>query len=96
MNMETRYRIVGRTNSWIASRDANFKGKTEVVFKDDLSLKDAKNELLRMYNYDYGTFWNNWGMAIIQSKGNAWTASDGMRAYEFDSRTYKIEEYEIN
>lgn len=32
----------------------------------------------------------------IIGKTNSWIASDGMRAYEFDSRTYKIEEYETN
>ena len=97
--MVTRYRIIGITNSWIAQRDANFKGRTKVVFKDDLSLKEAQKELLRMYNHDNDTCYSNWGLAVIHSAkriDGAFTYSNGMRCYRYDSRDYMIEEYETN
>lgn len=92
--MATSYRIVGRTNGWIASRDVNFRGKCEVTFKEGLSLREAQKELLRMYNYDYHTCWSNWGLAVIHSNLHAWSGDDGIRTYEYDSRRYCIEEME--
>ena len=89
------YRIVGRTNGWIANRDANFRGKCEVTFKESLTLREAQKELLRMYNYDYDTCWSNWGLAVIHSNGNAWSGDDGIRRYEYDSRVYSIQEIEV-
>lgn len=93
--MATTYSIIGRTNGWIASRDANFRGKCEVIFKENLTLREAQEELLRMYNYDYDACWSNWGLAVIHSNGNAWSGSDGARRYEYDSRVYSIEEIEV-
>ena len=93
--MEKMYKITGRTNGWIASRDINFNGKCVIVIKENLTLREAKKELLRMYNYDYDTCWSNWGLAVIHSKFNAWSGSDGIRRYEYDSRVYAIEEIDI-
>lgn len=92
--MERIYKIVGRTNSWIANRDANFRGKCEVTFADKLTLREAQRELLRMYNYDYDTCWSNWGLAVIHGNGSAWSGADGNRSYEYDSRVYSIEKIE--
>lgn len=93
--METTYRIIGRTNGWIANRDVNFRGKTTIVIKENLTLREAQKELLSMYNYDYDTCWSNWGLAVIHSNGNAWSGPDGIRRYEYDSRVYAIEEIDI-
>lgn len=93
--MKQLYKIMGKTNSWIASRDVNFRGKCEVTFKENLTLREAQKELLRMYNYDYDTCWSNWGLAVIHSNGYAWSGDDGIRTYVYDSRAYNIEEIEV-
>lgn len=90
--MEQLYKVMGKTNGWIASRDVNFRGKCEVTFAKGLTLRKAQKELLAMYNNDYNTCWSNWGLAVIHSNGNAWSGSDGVRRYEHDSRVYWIEE----
>lgn len=93
------YRIIGKTNSYIANRDAKFRGKTEIVVEDRLSLKEAYSKLLSMYNEMYKDerpYAHNWGLAVIQSQSYAFgavpTFSDGTRRFEYDGRSYSIEE----
>lgn len=93
------YKIIGRTNGWIAQRDAIFKGKTEIVIEDGLSLREAQKMLLSMYNKDYESeraYCSNWGLAVIQSNrlGVGAYNTCGSRCYEYDSRVYTIEEDE--
>lgn len=45
-NMEKNYKIVGRTNGWIASRDIHFNGKTEITIESNLTLREAQKKLL--------------------------------------------------
>lgn len=87
------YRIIGKTNSYIAQRDGKFKGKCEIVIESGLTLREAQKELLSMFNNDYGTFYNNWGLVLCNS-GMAYSHSDGTRGYEYDSRYYEIDEVE--
>lgn len=89
--MKKRYRIVGKTNPYIAQRDIHFKGKTEITIANDLSLKEAQKKLLDFYNEDYDTFYPNWGLVARYGNGSR-TAKDGTRRYEYDSRYYIIEE----
>lgn len=92
------YKIIGKTNGWIAQRDSMFKGQTEIVLAENLSLSQAYQSLLDKYNELYSderSYAPNWGMAVIQSahKGGASaTRSDGTRSFEHDSRTFSIEE----
>lgn len=93
------YRIIGRTNSWIAQRDAMFKGRTSVDIVNGLTLREAQKKLLDMYNTDYSdnrVYCSNWGLAVIQSNRHGVGAynSCGTRHYEYDSRVYSIEEDE--
>ena len=87
------YKIIGMTNGYIASRDAKFGGKTEIVIAQGLSLKNAQEQLLAMFNNDFSAA--NWGMAVILTRGKvegaAPTYKDGTRSYEYDSRRYSIE-----
>lgn len=85
------YKIIGRTNGWIASRDINFNGKTEIVFERNLSLKEAQAALLCFFNDDYGTCFANWGLARINHPLVTSSHNDGTRSYEYDSRYYSIE-----
>lgn len=93
------YRIKGKTNGWIAQRDSLFKGKTEVVLADGLSLKEAQNKLIEFYREDYANeagMWvysNNWGLFRIHDN-RTWSYPDGTRGYEYDSRYFEIEEEE--
>lgn len=95
------YRIIATTNGYIANRDVMFKGKTEVILHRNMTLKEACQELLNMYNYyfyecDNRPYACNWGMAVIQSKNHTFgaraTYSDGTRSFDWDSRRFSIEE----
>ena len=98
--MEKTFKIIGRTNGWIAARDSQFKGKTKIVVADNLTLKEAQRKLLSMFNECYELGCSNWGMAVIASKERAEgaykTHDDGTRCFDYDSRTFSIEEEEIN
>ena len=96
--MEKKFKIVGRTNGWIAARDSQFKGKTEIDVEKNLTLKEAQRRLLSMFNECYELGCSNWGMAVIASKERAEgaykTHDDGTRCFDYDSRTFSIEEEE--
>ena len=98
--MEKTFKIIGRTNGWIAARDSQFKGKTEIDVEKNLTLKEAQRKLLSMFNECYELGCSNWGMAVIASKERAEgaykTHDDGTRCFDYDSRTFSIEEEEIN
>lgn len=96
--MEKTFKIIGRTNGWIAARDSQFKGKTEIVIADNLTLKEARRRLLSMFNECYELGCSNWGMAVIASKERAEgaykTHEDGTHSFDYDSRSFSIEEEE--
>ena len=52
MKEEKKYQIAGTTNGWIAQRDLKFNGKTRIIIEKDLTLKEAYNKLLDMFNND--------------------------------------------
>lgn len=88
------YKIIARTNGWIASRDSSFKGKTEITLQQGLNLSDARKELLRFFCQDYEVYFPNWGVAMNSKLGRDYAnrRSDGTYSYEWDSRYYSIEE----
>ena len=94
--MEKTFKIIGRTNGWIAARDSQFKGKTEIVIADNLTLKEARRRLLSMFNECYELGCSNWGAAVMARKNRAEgaykTHEDGTRSFDYDSRTFSIEE----
>ena len=92
--MSTTYRIIGKTNGWIAQRDSAFNGKCEVVFEKGLSLNQAKSKLLNWFNNDYELACPNMGSAMNSKAGRNYMCrySDGTYSYEYDSRKYYIEE----
>ena len=85
------YRIIGRTNPYIAQRDVMFGGKTRIVIEKGLSLKEAQKKILDFFNEDYETYYKNWGLVRCNSDF-AYSNSDGTRGYEYDSRYFEIEE----
>lgn len=101
MNKKKTYKIVAKTNGWIASRDPmfHFNGhKTEVTLERGLLLKEAKTKLLELFNNKFE--WEigyspNWGIAVIKTKnlcfGANCTYKDGTRSFNWDSRTFSIE-----
>lgn len=94
--MEQKFKIVGRTDGWIAERDTQFNGKTEIIVADNLTLKEAQRKLLSMFNECFELNCGNWGMAVIATKERAEgaykTHEDGTRSFDYDSRTFSIEE----
>lgn len=90
--MEKNYKIVGRTNGWIASRDIHFNGKTEITIESNLTLREAQKKLLDFFNEDYDTYYQNWGLVRCNHHDESSSHPDGTRLYEYDSRYYSIEE----
>ena len=94
--MEKTFKIIGRTNGWIAARDSQFNGKTEIVVEKNLTLKEAQGKLLSMFNECYELGCSNWGAAVMARKNRAEgaykTHEDGTRSFDYDSRTFSIEE----
>lgn len=88
------YKIIGKTNSWIAQRDSLFKGKTSITLESGLTLREAQKKLLEFFNEDYEKSYKNWGLAVANSYV-AYSSNDGTRGYEYDSRHYSIEEDDI-
>ena len=92
------FAIIGKTDLYYANRDINFNGKSEVVFVKNLSLKEAQQKLLDMFNKDYeheigGCI--NWAVARRKKKYSTSSFKDGTRSYVFDLRYYRIEEETI-
>lgn len=90
MTTKQTYRIEATTNSFIAKGDPIFNGRTMIVLKNRLTLKEAQRSLLELYNEKKETSYSNWGLAVIHSHLAACTHSDGTRQFEDDSRFYKI------
>ena len=88
------YKIIGRTNPYIAQRDILFKGKVCIIIATGLTLKEAQQKLLQYFNEDYVTYFPNWGLARCNHPYVTATYEDGTRSYEYDSRYYSIEECE--
>lgn len=85
------YKIIGRTNPYIAQRDIHFNGKTTITIESGLTLKEAQQKLLQFFNEDHGTYFSNWGLVRCNHPFEASTHKDGTRSYEYDSRYYSIE-----
>ena len=97
--MEKTFKIIGRTNGYIAGRDILFNGMTERTLADNLSLKEAQKWLLEYINEKFELGMNNWGSATLAVRSLAERAGsneDGTRGFTYDSRYFSIEEEEIN
>ena len=96
--MEQKFKIIGETNSWIAARDSQFKGKNKIVIADNLTLKVAQKRLLSMFNECYELDCSNWGAAVMARSRRVFcaypTRDDGTRCFDYDGRTFSIEEEE--
>lgn len=89
------YCIFGKTNGYIANRDINFNGKCLIIVEKDLTIKEAQQKLLNMFNSDYEQEIGcciNWSIARRRKKYSTTTFKNGLRSYDFDSRYYSIEE----
>ena len=85
------YKIIGRTNPYLAQRNARFNGKTKILIDEHLSLKEAQKLLLKYFNKDFDVCYKNWGLVRCNYPYETTTRADGTRAYEYDSKTYSIE-----
>jgi hypothetical protein len=89
------YKIIGRTNSWIANRNAEFNGNTQITLEKSLTLKEAQEYLLNLFNDKFETNYSNWGLCVIHTQKKIdsanTTRADGTRSFEWDSRYYSIE-----
>lgn len=95
-----KYKIIGKTNGWIASRDIHFNGRPCITLSSNLTLKEAQRKLLEYFNSDYEQDlpkpMPTWGHArrSLASKMRGYVVAsfkDGTRSYEYDSRYYSIE-----
>ena len=89
------YKIIGRTNGWIAQRDIHFNGNTCITLCSGMTLREAQERLLEFFNKDYdqeiGMPYRNWGLVRCHHPLVTTTHRDGTRSYEYDSRYYSIE-----
>lgn len=89
-----KYKIVGRTNGWIAKRDFRFNGKTIITIREGLTLREAQRVLLTFFNWDYaneiGKPYKNWGLVRCNFPYQTSTYPDGTRSYEYDCRFFLI------
>lgn len=97
MKKEKTYRLMGRTNGWIAQRDSFFKGKEYVVIEQGLSLKEAQGKMLQYFN-EYADkeckYAANWGNAVNLGTKDVTaypTDKNGCRTLEYDSRYFYME-----
>jgi hypothetical protein len=90
------YRVISKTNGWIAQRIGWCK--TEILISDNLTLKQAKCVLLSMLRNDYEIYFPNWGCVMNSKIGRNYVShyKDGTYSYEYDSRYCLIEEEETN
>lgn len=98
------YRIIAKTNGYIANRDIQFNGRIEIIVERELTLKEAYKMLLDMFNEKYADneevgYAANWGIAVIRSRkyvdGATPTFSDGTQSFDWDGRSYVIEAEEV-
>lgn len=76
-----KYRIYSSTNTYIANTDPRFSGSTKIVIAEDLTLDEAKKQLLEIYE----------NMNINEDE---WPLYDDNMKFEYDSRYFGIEEQE--
>lgn len=86
--------IIGVTNPWIAQRDGLFRGKERIILERGLSLKEARAILLRYFCVTYETYFPNWGSVMRSRLGKDYVSryEDGTYSYEYDGRSFRIEE----
>lgn len=96
METNNTYKIIGKTNGWLASRDIHFNGKEVITIESGLTLREAQKKLIDFFNEDYDTCYKNWGLIRCNYPHNTSTLSDGTRCYDYDSRYYSIEKEECD
>lgn len=90
----TTYRIIGKTNPWIAQRDPLFNGKTEIIIERGLDLSEAKTLLRAYFCKDYDTYFANWANIMSSNLGKEYAyhyKQGDTYTYEYDSRYFSIE-----
>lgn len=90
--MEKLYKITGKTNRWIAQRVDLFAGRECITITNNLPLRKAQQVMLKMFNFDFNTAYDNWELVLKNHSSVSWSCCDGTRGYEYDSRFYSIEE----
>lgn len=70
------------------------------VIESGLTLREARAELLDLFNREFGTMYSHWGLAVNATRhkvdGACRTFSDGTRTFSYDVYTYCIEEEMYN
>lgn len=92
MEANNKYKITLSTNAYLARRDARMRGKTEVALVENLTLKEARETLLDLFNSVKSESCRHWGVARRRHPHETNTFKDGTRSFEEDSRHYSIEQ----
>lgn len=70
-------------------------GRNSTIISNGLTLEEARKELLDLFNMEFGTSFNNWGVAVLatrnSSEGATPTHADGTRSFTYDVYRYWIE-----
>lgn len=97
-NNQKTYRVIATTNGYIASRDLMFDGKVRVTLASGLSLDEAREKLLDLWNerVDDDLLADSVEEAAELSEGRidrmTVRAAAGLPSFDYDSRIFSITE----
>lgn len=89
-----KYKLIAKTNPYIAQRNIIFNGKCEITIEDNLTLKEAQKKLLEQFNKCNDTMYLNWNLVVYNTRNridNAYYHVGGMYGFHYDSKNYAIE-----
>lgn len=97
-NKQQTYSVIATTNGYIASRDLMFDGNVRVTLSSGLSLDEAREKLLNLWNArvddDYMANSIEEAAELSSDRIDHMYENAGLPAFGYDSRTFAIVEDE--
>lgn len=97
-NRNNTFSVIATTNGYIASRDLMFNGKVRVVLASGLSIDEAREKLLSLWNErvddDYLAGSIEEAAELSSDRIDHMYENSGLPAFGYDSRTFAIVEEE--
>lgn len=94
-NSNQTFSVIATTNGYIASRDLMFNGSPRIVLASGLSLEEAREKLLTLWNErvddDYQADTIEEAAELSSSRLDRMEERGGLPSFEFDSRVFTIE-----
>lgn len=94
-NRSNTFSVIATTNGYIASRDIMFNGNARIVIASGLSLEEAREKLLDLWNErvddDYQASTIEEAAELSASRIDRMEERSGLPSFEYDSRVFTIE-----